>query len=333
MGFIDDLFYVFKDTIFLKNDSNLERQVEELKSLRSSVQDKDQIDKDIKLLELGIKGENEIAYELSNANLGLYVLRDVNINFDGIKAQIDYIVVSKGFTYLIECKNLIGNIYVDDKGQFRREYEFNGKKIKEAIYSPFTQASRHMDIIKKDWMSRRSNFEIALRGKYFDSYFYKPLVVLANSKSILSVKYAPDDIKNNIIKVDQLVNYIKKDLDEYDRDILSNQKEMLKLANHFLELNVNDYSSMADRYKKEINEKVNSFDNSNNINKNDLLIKLKHFRREKSRSMKLPAYYIYTDDEMNKIIALMPKTIEELKTILPAIKVKVHGEDILKLIN
>ena len=33
-------------------------------------------------MELGIKGEEDILYELSNANLGLYVLRNVRIEID-----------------------------------------------------------------------------------------------------------------------------------------------------------------------------------------------------------------------------------------------------------
>ena len=210
MELLDKLLNTFKDTIFLKDDSNLEKQVEELKKIKGENIDSTSIDKDIKFLEYGIKGENEIAYELKHANLGLYVLRDVTINYEDTKAQIDYIVISKGFTYLIECKNLIGNIYVDDKGQFQREYEFGNKKIKEAIYSPYTQAVRHKEILKKRWISRNSKLVVAMKEKLFDKLWYKPLVVLANSKSILNVKYAPREIKNNIVRVDQLVEYIKR---------------------------------------------------------------------------------------------------------------------------
>lgn len=172
MGLLDNIFNSFKDTIFLKEDSGLEKQVEELKRIKESGNNSYSIDKDIKLLELGIKGENEIAYELKNANLGLYVLRDVTVEYEGNKAQIDYVVISKGFTYLIECKNLIGNIYVDNKGQFQREYELGGKKVKEAIYSPYTQAIRHKEILKKRWISRNNKITVAMKEKYFDTLWY-----------------------------------------------------------------------------------------------------------------------------------------------------------------
>lgn len=148
MGIIDNIFKPFKDTVFLKEDSNLEKQLKELKELQKS-NNSLSLAKDIKLLEWGIKGEEAIAYELKCANLGLYVLRDITISYEDLKAQIDFVVVSKGFVYLIECKNLIGNIYVDNKGEFQREYDLGGKKIREAIYSPYTQAMRHKDILKK----------------------------------------------------------------------------------------------------------------------------------------------------------------------------------------
>lgn len=323
MGLLDNIFNSFKDTIFLKEDSDLEKQVEELKRIKESGNNSYSIDKDIKLLELGIKGENEIAYELKNANLGLYVLRDVTIEHEGNKAQIDYVVISKGFTYLIECKNLIGNIYVDNKGQFQREYELGGKKVKEAIYSPYTQAIRHKEILKKRWISRNNKITVAMKEKYFDTLWYKPLVVLANSKSILNTKYAPKEIRNNTIRVDQLVEYIKKDLMSYDKDLISSQKSMLEMGNSFLEANVTEYNSIANKYNK--NEKI--------VNKEDLIEQLKNFRKEKSKEMGVPAYYVFNDEELDKIIDVMPKTVEELKPILTPIKIKVHGENIINIVN
>ena len=51
--------------------------------------------------------------------------------------------------------------------------------------------------------------------------------------------------------------------------------------------------------------------------------------------MNIPAYYIFNDDEMEKLIKGMPKDMNELKSlnILSDVKVKLHGEDILKIID
>lgn len=318
MGF----FNKFRETIFLKEDSNLEKQIEELKSIRNNITNKEELDKDIKLLEYGLQGEKEIAFELKNANLGMYVLHDINIEFENLKAQIDYVIITKGYIYLVECKNLIGNITVDNKGEFKREYEMKDKQIKEAIYSPYTQAVRHKEVLKKRWLSKNNIITTTIQEKYFDTLWYKPIVVLSNSKSLLNINFAPLEIQKNTIRVDQLISYIKKDIETYDKDLLKNQKEMLKIANSFLKINLNEYVSIKDKYKIKANV--------SNIEE-----KLKQFRKEKSTMMKVPAYYIFTDNELNKIIENMPKNIQELKTIniLPDIKLKLHGEEIIKIIN
>ena len=308
-----------------------------LKEIRDKVKNKSEIDKDIKLIELGVKGEAEIAFELKNANLGLVVLRDITLEFQGNKAQIDYVIVSKGFTYFVECKNLIGNIYIDNNGQFTREYNYNGKKIKEGIYSPYTQAVRHKEIFRNIWLNSHNSFVKLLVGSSFDNNWYKPLVVLSNSKALLYDKYAPKNIRDCTIRVDQLVSYIEKDLSNYDKDLLANKKRMYSLAQSFLDLNVTNNTSFASKY---INE-LESSDNAtlevkavvNDPFKDELKSKLTDYRKNKSLKMNVPAYYIFTNDEYDKIIELRPKTIEDLGKIISPIKVKCHGQEIIDLIN
>lgn len=316
------LFDKFDKTIFLKEDSDLTKQLEELKSIRDRVDNKDNIDKDIRILEYGIQGEKDIAYELKNSNIGMYVLHDITLEFEGNKAQIDYMIFTRGYTYLVECKNLFGNITVDQNGQFRREYEINGKKIKESIYSPYTQIIRHNDIMKKIWASGKNKLLTAILNNKFNDSWYKPLVVLSNSKGLLNIKYAPKEMRNNIIRVDQLVSFIKRDLDNYSRFDLSTEKEVKENAESWLSSNVCEYNSIANKYK------------INNSNDN-LYEELRTFRKEKSKKMNIPAYYIFNDDEMEKLVKSMPKDMNELKSlsILSDVKVKLHGEDILKILN
>ena len=318
-----ELFNKFRETIFLKEESNLEAQINELKSIREQVPNKEQIDKDIKLLEIGLQGEKEIAYELKHANIGMYVLHDITIPFEDLKAQIDYVIVTKGFCYLVECKNLIGNITVNNDGQFQREYTLNGKSIKEAIYSPYTQAMRHKEILKKRWISKNNKLSVFLKEDAFDKLWYKPLVVLSNSKSILNTKYAPTEVRKNTIRVDQLVDYIKKDIENYDKDILSSKSKMLELATVLLEANEEISKSFVDKYKDSL------------VDTEELKQKLKKYRKEKSTKMHLPAYYIFKDDELEKILLNMPKTLEELKSlkILSEVKLNLHGKEIIEIIN
>ncbi len=95
---------------------------------------------------------------------------------------------------------------------------------------------------------------------------------------------------------------------------------MEDIANSFLEDNTDNFYNIATKYK--------------NIVENKLIDhKLKEFRRSRSKKLNVPAYYVFTDEEMNKLIINKPKSIDDLKDILPEIKIKCHGKQIIKLIN
>ena len=81
-GGIMNIFNQFRETIFLKTTSALENDINELKNIRSNMKNNSNIDKDIKLLEYGLNGEKEIEYELKNANIGMFVIHDLNIVFE-----------------------------------------------------------------------------------------------------------------------------------------------------------------------------------------------------------------------------------------------------------
>ena len=316
-----ELVNTFNDTIFLKDDSNLEKMIEELKIERNrNPYYKDKIDYDIRMLEFGLEGEKEIAYNLKNSNIGMYVLHDITIEYEDLKAQFDYIIVTRGYIYLIECKNLIGNIYVDNNGQFIRKYEYKGKKYTESMYSPYTQIIRNKEILKKRWINKHSKLRVAIQSKYFDTLWYKPLVVLANSKSILNTKNAPKEVRGSTIKVDELCNYIKKDIENYDKSLLNSKKDMEDLANSLLQYNTVNFNNIANKYKTIAEEKA-------------LEHKLRTFRRDRSKKLNIPAYYVFTDEEMIKLISNKPQTINQLNNILSNIKIKCHGKQIIKLIN
>ena len=321
-----ELFNRFRDTVFLKKDSDLEKQLEELKTIRTQLENTDEIDKNIKFVECGIIGEKNIEFELKNANIGMYVLRDITLEYNNNKTQIDYMLFTRGGFYIIECKNLVGNINVDNNGQFHREYEYKGKKIQEAMYSPYTQAERHQDMIKKICSANQSKLDNLIFGEPNGKDFYRPVVVLANPNSILNTINAPENMKKDIIRADQLISYIKKDIDSKKSSELYREKKLKEKAEEWLARSVPNNTSMANKYLNMVNEK----------NKKTTLEKeLKEFRKQKSTSMKVPAYYIFTDEEMQKIISLQPKSVEDLKIkeILSDIKIKYHGEEIIKIIN
>lgn len=318
------LFKLFTETIFLKTDSDLQKKIEKLSELQREYPNNKKIELDLMLCKLGLAGENEIEYELKNANLGMYVLHDITIKYEDLTAQIDYIVVTTGKIYLIECKNMVGNITVNERGDFIREINHQ----KEGIYSPLRQAERHVEILKKIWLSRKGIFHKVFQEGKFD-YWYVPLVVIANQKSILNTRYAPLEIKQKVIKADQLINYIKKDISTIDKKLLGSKKNTYEVANWLLSLDTpqkNDYS----KYEVEVMPQ----DSNVNTLKEEIRNRLIKFRTRKAKEKNIPAYYIFTNEELEKILEKLPQTVEELRNlhILSEVKLKLHGEEIIEMI-
>lgn len=319
------LFERFTDTVFLKEENSLEQQLAKLRSMQDDVLEKDKIQKEIKLLEYGIQGENEIVFELKNANIGMYVLHDVTIQCGDVKAQIDFVIVTSAYTYFVECKNLIGNITVDSKGEFVREYTYLGRKIREAIYSPYTQAERHKDLYMKIWAKQKNLLTKLLFEKAVNNN-YKSLIVLANSKGILNTKNAPKAIRDCTIRVDNLISYIKRDIASYDKLYLSDKRTMLQLANYFIDDSIEtaDYTS---KYTYLLEDNANS---------NDALKKaLIEFRTKRSKEKKMPPYYVFNNEELDKLVTSNIKSLADLRgsKILPDVKVNAHGKEIVEILN
>ncbi len=315
----------FKETVFLKTDSDLEKELVELEQLRSNVKDQDKLDKYIKTLRAGINGEKTIEYELKNARIGMFVLHDINLQYDDLNSQIDYVIVTPVHCYLVECKNMIGDITVDNKGQFVRKLPWGSK---ESIYSPYTQANRHVDVLKK--IRDRNNGAIAKALSAFtkDDY-YRPLVVVSNSNGILNTKYATKELKSKIVRADALIDYLKKDIEECGLINQNSKAEMEKVAISILNQNVEKQNNnWVDRF--ELKEEPKREPSTNNA---QLREKLLNYRREESKKRNYPAYYIFNNDQLEKIIETKPSTKEKLGKILEPVKVKIYGEDIIEIVN
>ena len=97
------------------------------------------------------------------------------------------------------------------------------------------------------------------------------------------------------------------------------------------------YEKLVDA-KKETPVKIQDSDNKNSEQSEsveNVRERLIAFRKAKSKEKNLPAYYIFNNEELEKILELMPKTKEELENakILTDVKVKLHGDEIIEIIN
>ena len=343
MGLFDKL----KEPIFLKETSSAKKQLEALQALLDKVEEKDkeQIKRQIKLIEYGIKGEEQIAFELRNSHMPMYILHDLFFEQDGLSAQIDYLVVTKNCTYILECKNLYGDITINKDGDFIRTMTLGGKTIKEGIYSPITQNTRHMEMIKALRISEKNNFLTkALFNKYFDE-LYQSVVVLANPKTILKDSYAPKAIKNQVIRADQLIAYIKKVNSTGSKAVTSDQ-DMERIANFFLSKHIEkpiDYAScyqlkdeVATQKIEENHEVVTAKQMESEalaINEEALIKALKAFRLEQSRKEQVKPYFIFNDKQMMALIEAAPRSLDELIKVsgFGQVKCEKYGNTILDI--
>jgi predicted RNA-binding Zn-ribbon protein involved in translation (DUF1610 family) len=231
MGIFDKV----KGPVFLKEDSSAEKQLIALQELAGKVSGKlaDQIEQEIRNVEAGIVGEKNILYELRNSHIPMFVIRDLYLECDGLSAQIDFLIFTRVHNYVVECKNLYGDIEVTSTGDFIRTTNFGKIFKKEGIYSPITQNKRHLELIKQIRGAEKSNILVkALFEKgFYDNY--RSIVVLANPKTVLNVKYAKKEVKEKVIRADQLVEMIRK-IDADPNSAAMSEKATEALAQFFL---------------------------------------------------------------------------------------------------
>lgn len=327
MGLIDSAIdaFRFKDTVFYKENSDLQNKYDTLKKLNEEYPNIEELQSELYIVKKGLDGENEIAYQLKKAHIGMYVLRDIKVKHEDLTAQIDYVIITPVYTYYVECKNLVGNITVTDKGDFIREFTINGKKIKKGMFSPLRQVEAQREVIRKIWESNSSAIKKFFASKNFD-YYRRVLVVAANQDTILNTNRAPKEMKYKILRADALVRQIEYDLEYRGNDeYLESKKSMEEMAQSYINLSsketINYYDYYKEKYCNNISVPIND----------DLRNRLIELRKTRSNEMNIPAYYVFTNDELDKLVELRPQTVEELKNanILTPIKLKTHGEKII----
>lgn len=200
-------FFRAQEPVILKEGSDAKEQLATLESLRETVprSQRRRLDSDIRALKAGIVGEDRILFELRNSHLPLVVIHDLHLEFEGLTAQIDFLVLTRRRNFVLECKNLYGDISVNARGDFVRSF---GGRRREGIYSPITQNQRHLGLMKRINLSTKGAIMSTLLSPRFDD-LYRGLVVLANPKTILHDRNAKKEVKQQLVRGDQLVATIE----------------------------------------------------------------------------------------------------------------------------
>lgn len=244
------LFHTMKEPIFLKESSSADRQLEALTILRQQASPplQKRIEQEIKLVQAGIFGENQIMFELKNSHMPMAVLHDLYFEKDGLTAQIDFFIFTRGRNFILECKNLIGNISIDHGGNFKRLLEYGRYQREEGLYSPITQNQRHLELVKQILLGTKGNiFTRSMLEKHFPET-YRSVVVLANPKTVLDARYAKKEVKEQVIRADQLIAYIKRVNGEQGTEFVS-ERQMMHGAQFFLEKSTDNPTDYLEKYR------------------------------------------------------------------------------------
>ncbi|WP_303867601.1 NERD domain-containing protein [Acetobacterium wieringae] len=346
--------------IFLKEDSDTSQQIARLKELHEQATGKlkDDIARELSLVSYGEVGEKNIAFELKNSGMPMVIIHDLRLEFEELSAQIDYVVVTRKLIFFIECKNLYGNIDIDDQGNFVRSYPWNGRTVKEGIYSPITQNQRHLEVLKQIGRSNRNNaLTKTLYDKSFED-FHKSVVVLANPKTVLNAKSAPKEVKDQVIRADQLIAYLKN-AEKRSKEMGSNDKRMRSLAEGLLTLHRPIQTDYVQKFEDLISQQTATIIKAEPVQplaaakqpaiepvveplplaalaaNDELVSKLKDFRLKQSRAENIKAYCVFTDKQMQDLLNKMPKTADELLGVtgFGPVKVEKYGAAIIDLLK
>ena len=341
-------FDKIKETTFLKDFNRDNENLKKLSKLHNICRDnktKKLIEKDMSLIRRGLEGENYVYFELKNSLLPMICMHDVRIEVDGLFAQIDFLAITNKFIYILETKHLVGDIRINSNGDFIRIIRDKSNRIikEEGMYNPVTQGDRHARLLTK--FLEKKNLVIN------QSLPVKSIAVLANPKTVLNKDYAPEHIKNNIYRYDQIVYFLQKEFLNKEYDTMISDSKLDYIAKTILKehtpicydyeskygIKISDYTNIrpanttnSDSNKKNYTITFDYIDIRNHIEE-----ELRTLRKTKSRELDIKAYELFTNKQLELLLNHMPKTLIDLNklNIVPKKGAALIGKDIVGIIN
>ncbi|MDX5853697.1 NERD domain-containing protein [Bacillus cereus group sp. BfR-BA-01363] len=312
---------------FIEDNENLKQLVHIKANMTES--EKNKIDKEIRAIQYGLKGEKAVAFELKNSLLPSVVLHDIRL-VDGEKvAQFDFIVICSTCILVLEVKYLSGDIQVNEHNEFSRVIKgTNGQFIrKEGMYSPIEQNERHIRLLTRFLKKNDMQVNVPI----------KSAIIMTNPKSVIKKKYASKEVREKLYKVDQVVNLLQKEVHSTSSKRLL-ETQMKDIATMLIE----NHEPLTVNYEKKYNSSSVEINNDRVVEEmkeeiadDSLAQKLKSFRMKESEKHQLKPYMVFTNNVMDELIATRPITKDELLKVrgFGAKKVELYGDGIISIIK
>lgn len=314
--------------VFLREDNEFKEFIEKVKNFSESVggEPREELDKKISLWEAGCKGEDDTKYHLQYGRTDMYVLRDIYLKTGDISAQIDYLLITRKYVYVLECKNWTGTVVMDKTGRF---FKSNESSSSEPVASPVVQSDQHLKVVE----TIGEKFGEKLNSRY------KSLVIFTNNKIRLYTESA------RIVCLEQLNIRLQKDEKLSSLKSFSD-REMKKIAEFFLEQQTassyyaEKYGELEKKYPKQTEEEIlrqkeNEIARQKEAENEILRQALQRFRKIASETEKIPPYYVMNNLEIEELLKKRPHTNEELLEVkgFGNKKVAKYGNIILNIFN
>ncbi|WDL97763.1 nuclease-related domain-containing protein [Alicyclobacillus sp. ALC3] len=197
--------------MILKNADDKLRYIEQLEKLRegSDEETKPRIERELRMLRAGAKGEEEAAY-LINFHYGALdktaVIHDLRIEVGGRVAQIDHLIIHRTLNvFVLESKHFHAGVKISDDGEFLMWNQY--RRAYEGMASPLEQNDRHIEVLKEAFAAIDMPTRVGMRlSPVFHSY------VLVSSNARIKRPEKLDTSK--VIKADMLSKTIDSQFDK-----------------------------------------------------------------------------------------------------------------------
>jgi hypothetical protein len=178
------------------------------------------INQEIRLIQSGIKGEGEAAYEMEfhyGASKNWMIIHDLRLELDGRTAQLDHLLINRFLDiYVCESKRFSEGVAINEEGEFAAFY--GGKAY--GVPSPIEQNRRHMIVLEAVFKSGK--VPLPKRIGFSITPSLNSLILVSKTARISRPKKKIDGI-DMVIKNDQLKTRIDRDIDS-DNNILTAAK-------------------------------------------------------------------------------------------------------------
>ena len=206
----------------LDNKTNYLRQLEELSRVAGKEQKK-HIERDLRMLSAGAKGEEEAAYLINfdySASDRMAVIHDLRIEVGGRVAQIDHLLIHRTLNvFVLESKHFHTGVKISDDGEFLMWNQY--RRTYEGMASPLEQNERHIEVLKDAFGIINMPTRVGMR---LSPVFHSYVLVSQNAR----IKRPKEFDTSKIIKADMLSTTIES---QFDRagffDVLGSASRMV----------------------------------------------------------------------------------------------------------